>query len=379
MAIEGPLRELALTDVFQLLDLSRKTGVLTVTDDSGARKAVVRFERGGVVGAELAGSAGRIDRLLLRAGKVTEAQIEQAVREQRENPGRRFGTILVEMGAVTEADLRRQVSFQIEQTIFELIRWRDGYFRFEEAPVSDTAGVPVRIGTESLLMEAARRIDEWEILASKVPHMNAVPALVGELGADTMLDLRPTEWEVLAEIDGERSLKTIATDLGRSDFEVAKIVFGLISTGVVDIVDERPAPAEASTGDASLFEDLAAAHAALRDQNPAQALLVLGDLAHLHPGRPEVHVLLARANAGLGRWTEAAAALDRVIALDPLSADAHYHLGFAAARMGDLQRAEDAWGTYLRLPESDNGRRAAVVRARGAAAALRAALEGEGG
>ena len=31
MAIEGPLRELGIHDVFQLLDLSRKTGMLRVT------------------------------------------------------------------------------------------------------------------------------------------------------------------------------------------------------------------------------------------------------------------------------------------------------------------------------------------------------------
>ena len=37
MAIEGPLRELALSDVFQLLDLSRKTGVLTIRNEIKGR------------------------------------------------------------------------------------------------------------------------------------------------------------------------------------------------------------------------------------------------------------------------------------------------------------------------------------------------------
>lgn len=345
MAIEGPLRELALTDVFQLLDLSRKTGLLSVTDEGGGRRAVVRFERGAVTGAELAGSTTRIDQLLLRAGKVTQAQIAEAVRAQRAAPGQRIGAVLVEAGAVSEEDVRRHVAFQIEQIVFELIRWRDGYFRFEEAPPGEPDRVPVRIGTESLLMEAARRIDEWSVLESKVPHMKAVPALVGELADDAMLDLRPAEWEVLAEIDGERPLKTIASELGRSDFEVAKIVFGLVSTGVVEVVDERPAAIPAPAADVPSSAGLSAAQAALRE----------------------------------GRWAEAAAALERVVSLDPLSPEAHYHLGFAAARTGALERAEAAWSTFLRLPDADDGKRASAERARAAAAALRAVLDGEAG
>ncbi|MDQ3388174.1 MAG: DUF4388 domain-containing protein, partial [Gemmatimonadota bacterium] len=356
------------------LDLSRKTGILTVTGGQGDRRATVRFERGGVIGAELPGTTARIDRLLLRAGKVTHAQVSDAVAAQTAHPGRRIGQILVERGAVSEADVRRQLIFQIEQTIFELIRWPDGYFRFEEASMSDPHGIPVRISTESLLMEAARRIDEWEVLASKIPHMDVVPALVGELAEDTTLDLRPAEWEVLAEIDGERTVKATATHLGRSDFEVAKIVYGLISTGVVEIIEEALVPTP-TVAEGSLFEALATASTALRDSNPTHALRILGELAQANPLRPEVHILLARARGAIGRWQEAASALEEVISLDPLSAHAHYHLGFAAVRNGDLGRADEAWSTCLRLPETDARMRDNVTRARDAAAALRALLD----
>ncbi|HEX2092811.1 MAG TPA: DUF4388 domain-containing protein [Longimicrobiaceae bacterium] len=376
MAIEGPIRELALSDVFQLLDLSRKTGVLTITSETGSRKGTVRFERGAIVGARLAGSAGRIDRLLMLAGKVTEAQVNRAVAIQRQDPRRKIGAILVEMGAVSETDLKRQLRFQIEESVFELIQWKDGYFRFEEAAPSQE-GVTVRIPTESLLMEAARRIDEWSTLEAKIPHMEVVPALTGESADGGTLDLHPTEWEVLAEIDGARSLREISADLGRSDFDIAKIVYGLISTGVVDLVDERPDEEGVAVGDSSLFEGLAEAHAALRDRNPARALRLLGDLTRSHPDRPEVHVLAARAHAGLGHWQEAAGALDRVISLDPLFSAAHYHLGFAAARMGNLLRAEEAWATYLRLEDPDPARRSTVQQAREAASALLAALDEE--
>ncbi|HEX8431624.1 MAG TPA: DUF4388 domain-containing protein, partial [Longimicrobium sp.] len=243
MAIEGPLRELALSDVFQLLDLSRKTGTLTVTHESRHRPAVIRFDRGGVVGAELGEAHERIDHLLLRAGKVTERHVEEARRVQQGAPGKPLGVILVESGAVSAQEVARQLRFQIQEAVFELMQWKDGYFRFEEGQAPPPGPTTLRVPTESLLMEAARRIDEWSTLESKIPHMGVIPALVGEPVDGAVLDLHPAEWEVLAEIDGKRPLKAISGGLGRGDFDVAKIVWGLVSTGVVEILEERPVEA----------------------------------------------------------------------------------------------------------------------------------------
>jgi tetratricopeptide (TPR) repeat protein len=342
MAIEGPLRELSLSDVFQLLDLSRKTGVLTVRGETASRPAVIRFERGAVVGAELDGHSGELGHLLLRAGKATERGLERARQEQRARPEKPFGALLVELGVASEDDVRRQLRFQIEQTVYELIRWTEGYFRFVEEPAVEAGGVAVRLSTESLLMEAARRIDEWTTLEAKVPHMNVVPRLTGnESGA--LLDLKPAEWEVLAEIDGERTLKAIALALGKSDFDVGRIAYGLVATGVVELVE---------------------AGVAARVAEPAR-------------GAVEEQVARGRALAAEGRPGEALAVLGRAVRADPLLATAHYHLGAAALRAGNLERAEEAWNTYLRLADPAPRARAAVRQGVGALAVLRRLLSEE--
>jgi hypothetical protein len=379
MAIEGPLRELAITDVFQLLDLSRKTGVLTVRSEVRDRPALVRFERGAVVGAEFPETSRRLGHLLLRAGKITEGELELARRHQQSNPGRSLGSVLMDLGYVSETDLGRQLRFQVEETVFELIRWKDGYFRFEESPPNDNGSLPFRIATESLLMEAARRIDEWTTLEDKVPHMEVVPALVGapaEEGA--ALDLRPSEWEVLAEIDGERSLKKIATELGRGDFEVAKIVYGLICTAVVEIVDVLPVQPTVPSSNSALSDQLEEARRLLAEGQAAAARRRLAELLPAHRDQPEVHLQLGRALAAMGRVTEGLESLGEATRLDPLSAPAHFHLGFAAVRSGDLRRAESAWNTFLRLSDGEPRRREVAMRAARCVASLRAVLEEEG-
>src|SRR2546422_49054 len=178
MAIEGPLRELGIHDVFQLLDLSRKTGVLRVTSELRHNAGTIYFQDGTIIFAEIKSNPHPLGALLLRTGKITEADLERARDMQtRQNDPRRLGQILVAMGVLSPREVERQVRFQIEEVVFEVMSWREGVFSFSEEPVT---GVPaetaVRISTEALLMEGARRIDEWFRIEKHVPHLGVVPA-----------------------------------------------------------------------------------------------------------------------------------------------------------------------------------------------------------
>lgn len=237
MAIEGPLRELGIHDVFQLLDLSRKTGTLHVTSELRDNSGRVLFRQGRVVGANIKSHPLRIGDLLVRKGRATEADITRALAAQREAGGaRRLGDFLVDFGVISAKELEREVRSQIENVVFDLLSWTEGHFRFEDGGTPEHEGSIVNISSESLLMEGARRIDEWSRIADRVPSLACIPVLapVSEDGAPRM-DLLPGEWEVLTLIDGTKDLKQIAESLVRSDFDVAKIVYGLVSTGVVEL------------------------------------------------------------------------------------------------------------------------------------------------
>jgi hypothetical protein len=83
-------------------------------------------------------------------------------------------------------------------------------------------------------MEGARRIDEWSQIADRVPHLDVIPQLApGDSDNPGRLDLLPQEWKVLAAIDGESTLRTIAVNLAMNEFDVARVVYGLVTTGVV--------------------------------------------------------------------------------------------------------------------------------------------------
>jgi hypothetical protein len=376
MAIEGPLRELGIHDVFQLLDLSRKTGVLEVTSELRDNEGCVYFDVGKVIFASIKSNPHPLGSLLLHSGKIIDADIERARAVQSQGDRRRLGEILVEMGAVTQRELERQMRLQIEAVVFELMSWREGNFSFVERSVKDApAEATVRISTESLLMEGARRIDEWSRIADKVPHLGVIPTLaLGTADHETLLDLLPNEWEVLTMIDGTRDLRAIASSLARSEFDVAKIAYGLVTTGVIEL----RTPARVSTGaalpveDATPLVELAAKH--LSAKRIDEALSTARRAIAADPRHIQARLVAARALVRLGRPRDAWEELQRAAQTDGHHPTVQLELAYASVARGDLAQAVEIWEQYLlKLPNGSDADR--VRRAMAFADELRGELE----
>jgi tetratricopeptide (TPR) repeat protein len=351
MPIEGPLRELGIHDVFQLLDLSRKTGALRVTSDLRDDEGVVLFDVGRVIHASVRSHPTSIERILRQAGKVSDADLELA-RGLSAESGEGLGDRLVRAGVITQRELERQLRQAIESVVFELLSWQEGFFSFEERVVSDVPlDARIRISTESLLMEGARRIDEWSRIADKVPSLSVVPMLSPvEDDRASVLDLLPHEWEVLMMIDTSRDLRGIAAALGRSEFEIAKIAYGLVSTGVVELYHGE----QSSNAEAALDAEpaLARARSALQGHRAEEALSNARAALAADPTSTEGHLLAARALGRLARYDDAVDELRRAVQSDPLTPTVHLDLGFAAVRVGDFANAHASFEHFLRLSPS---------------------------
>ena len=350
MAIEGPLRELGIHDVFQLLDLSRKTGALRVTSELRDDEGYVLFEGGKVIHASVQSNPTSIERILRQAGKLSDADMAAALAVNAP-AGLGLGDRLVQAGVVSQKEMERHLHQAIESVVFELMSWREGFFSFEECAVSEVPiDAKIRISTESLLMEGARRIDEWSRIADKVPSLSAVPELAPvEDDRASVLDLLPHEWEVLMMIDATTDLRGIAGSLGRSEFEIAKIAYGLVSTGVVVLRQpERPSMPNlpAIRGNESAIER---AWAAVAAGKPEEALAAARAALALDAASSEAHRVAARALMQLKRYPDAVEVLRRAVQADPLTPVVHLDLGFAAVRVGDFGNARASWEHYLRL------------------------------
>jgi tetratricopeptide (TPR) repeat protein len=344
VALEGPLKELHIQDVFQLLDLGRKTGVLRVTSELRQTMGTVSFERGGVVAATLGKEPQPLGARLVRLGKFSLSHLEQARAQQQSGDSRRIGDILVANGAITRRELDRQLKAQVEEAIFELLGWSEGYFRFEEGAHSDAVvEAPVRIPTEGLLMESARRMDEWSRIEDKVPHLRVVPRLPAtDDPGNGRLELAPLEWEMLAAVDGQRDLHALAATLGRSELDIARTAYALSSAGVI-VLDSAAAPRTSENG-----------------------------------GQPSGLLIPVRQALAREDYEKALAALQGILRTDPLLPEARRLFGVCQMAMGRFRGAAEAWKSWSRLGTRTPAEEAlspAVERLRQAAETLAEELE----
>lgn len=343
MAIEGPLRELGVHDVFQLLDLTRKTGALRVRSALRGNDGVVHFRNGRVVGASMRDETLRLGRMLVQAGRITEEELLIALRMQgREGRARRIGEILIATGAISRRELERQVRRQVEAVVFELLSWSEGYFSFEEGvPDESAADDASGLTAEALLMEAARRIDEWARMADRLPHAGVVPVLEDtQDGHTASLDLRPQEWQVLGAVDGVASVRAIAASVGVSEFDAARVIYGLLTTGVVRLVSVV-APLEEDA-----LVHLSDAREAAREGRWADVIAASERAIRQAPGIAEAHALAGQALFGLNRLDDADRCLRQALELEPRP-EWLMTAARMAIRRGDLSTATRHWKSVV--------------------------------
>src|SRR5450759_474854 len=241
MALRGNLRDFSLPDVFQLVTLSRKTGVLRIrrSDAEGS----VWFRDGEVFFAQSNWHHEPLGTRMVAAGKIAPSGLARALEVQRAEPesGRRLGQILVDEGYATEKVLEAFVQEQIQDTIFDLFRWEEGDFDFEplpEFPVEEDIGLSVSI--ENIVMEGSRRLEEWNRIKKKIPSMDLVFKMATAPGEGTFdISLKPAEWNLLLKTDGTRSVAQLARETGQTDFEVARVIYGLFSAGLLEVASDE--------------------------------------------------------------------------------------------------------------------------------------------
>jgi hypothetical protein len=350
VAIQGPLRELGIHDVFQLLDLGKKTGALQITSALRQNEGMIWFHEAAVVAASIQSNPTPLGTILLRSGKLREEDLTRARALQEHGDRRRIGEILVAIGAVTERELKAQVRLHIEDVVFTMLGWSEGYFIFEECPPDQIPReTDLRISVEALLLEGARRIDEWSRIQGRVAHLGVVPRLAPPVSEEPgSLTLLPFEWRVLAAADGERDVQAIAMSLGEPEFDVARALFGLASAGVIVLRDPALESAQAAPrGDPDALLRQGEEH--LRAGNADAARVVAHTALDAFPDDPRTHLLVGSILLAERRYTEAESALREAVRLDPGSPKPLRMLAWALLGSGRLEEAVHGFEAWLAL------------------------------
>jgi len=285
MALQGTLKDFGLGDIFQLIGIQRKTGILTLrgTEDT----VTVKFLEGQVVGADTKQRSVEelLGAVLVRTGRITETQLREALRTQKQTL-QRLGYVVVKSGLISEEDLIEALRVQSLQIIYRLFRWRDGEYSFggvEDLEYDERHFIP--ISAETILMEGARMIDEWPIIERRIKsdrmilrHTDAAEQL--ELAVESIVDrdieidfgftdsasepeepseekaikLSREEREVLNLIDGKRSVDEINDRSTLGEFDTYRILSELLTRSLVEEVKKMPVPTVGGSRDRRLVD-----------------------------------------------------------------------------------------------------------------------------
>jgi len=186
MSLAGDLQDFEITDVFQLIQLGEKDGILRIQTDDDV--GIVYFKN----------------------VKVAHAQTN---------------------------------AIKGEPAIDTILSWKKGRFIFNPGEEIDQHTVDLPI--QQVILEAARRIDELKRIQKLIPSYDVVIQIVEipQPGVER-IQLNPREWKVLSFVDGSLNIKQIAQKANIPEFETAKIFYGMISSGLVKVVSTDTKPVE---------------------------------------------------------------------------------------------------------------------------------------
>lgn len=302
MAIKGSLKEASLADVCQLLALGLKTGCLSIADKS--RFGQIYFDKGRITYARVVNRRDRLGDLLLRDGLLSQDQLTAALELQRAHPDRKLGELLISRHFMNEQDLHLYIRIQIEEAIYHLFTWSRGNFFFEadERPEAD---ITVSINPDTLLLEAARRVDEWSQIEKKIPSLDLVFEIEHDRLSESAVQLTRDQRRVVDLFDGTRTVQDVVDESGVDEFDVGRALYGLIQAGFAHRIERKVVVEDPRGRSVEILE------------------------------RRNLGVAFYRA----GMWDDAAREFVRVLELNASDFDARFHLALVSLRAEKYREA----------------------------------------
>jgi tetratricopeptide (TPR) repeat protein len=336
MAIRGSLKEASLPDVLQLLAMGKKTGCLSVAYRTNF--GYIYFDKGRISYASVVNRRDRLGDTLVKNGLITQAQLDGAVALQDRRRDKRLGELLVEQRALSIEQLHLAINVQIQEAVYFLFTWNQGTFNFEPDVAPEDADYTVAINPESLLLEGARRVDEWSVIEKKIPTFDIVFEV--DRAKIAASDLEPTDAQrtVLPFINGIADVQKIADTSGLVEFEVGKALYGLLMAGFIHRIG-RSAAATPALPEGRIEEHRNLGIAFYKTGMLDEALREFRRVLELRSNDPMARFHLGLVYARQQKWDDALTAFMAAAAIPGAKVPVFHNLAYVLEQM---QRYEDA-------------------------------------
>ena len=233
MALKGNLKDFSTTQLLNLVNMARKTGKLTLGGQS--QDTLLFFKEGRLIHATTTTDEGHLAAMLLKVGKITEDQMNTVNNQHGDASDKVMGKYLMESRLVSRDDIVQGVKDYMLGIVYDLFTWEDGTFLFEQdiLPTRDRITIPLNL--DNVILEGSRRIQEAGRLQDELPDLATVALKITD---KPLRDVKLTQddWRVISHIHPRNSVKQIAQNNNMDEFQIRKIVYGMMQAGIVELI-----------------------------------------------------------------------------------------------------------------------------------------------
>lgn len=237
--MQGDLEQIQLADVLQTLATTKMEGTMRIRNPLEDRHAYCKDGRIRVHVPQRVLSR-RIGQRLVNAGVVTVETLRAVLIEQRKDK-RPLGALMVAAGHCSQQHIDALLEEQAAEDVYALFTWRHGAFElWKGAPGPDMAELfesCFEYDINSLLLEVARRSDEWETILAAVGSLDEVPQRLREGRAAK--GLQPAQAEMLNGVDGYTSYRELSERSSDGMFAGARAARDLVRAGWLGNADDE--------------------------------------------------------------------------------------------------------------------------------------------
>ena len=234
MALKGRLQDFSPTQLLNLVNMARKTGKLSLNDQTD-QGAMLHFKDGRLIHATNNADEGHLAAMLYKVGKLTEDQVNVIKKQYNGSSDRVMGKYLMDARLVSRADIVQGVKDYMLNIVYDLFTWNDGTFLFEQdiLPAKDRITVPLNL--DNVILEGSRRIQEAVVLQDELPDLSTIALKITD---KPLRDVKLTQddWRVISHIHPRNSVKQIAQNNNMDEFQIRKIVYGMLQAGIVELI-----------------------------------------------------------------------------------------------------------------------------------------------
>ncbi len=233
----GDLAERALPEMLYAIYHYRVPGVIQAIRDDVVKRVYLRD--GYVIHASSSDIQDSLGCYLLSAGMISRHDFKVTMRERRTSESR-YGTMLVERGLLSPAELYHAIRLQTEEVVWSLFSWEEGQITFSIGEFEPST-VPIQIPMRQVIKEGVKRVPNAKRLVARLGTKETILEASYEMDDLIEAALHGQEYELLRLVDGKRTLLQLCTEGPFSTAENGRLIYAFF---VLQFVRQKKTPAQ---------------------------------------------------------------------------------------------------------------------------------------